>query len=86
MCDAAACICQSVVGVSAARLTPPALERRVRRAEARKTMTSTTHSTATAAGTDALVQPTPGCRALVTATAPKQMAVRDAPIVSRETR
>jgi hypothetical protein len=49
-------------------------------------MTNTTHSTATTAGVSALVQPAPGWRALVTATAPKQMAVRDAPMVSREVR
>jgi hypothetical protein len=56
------------------------------RARIRKTMTSTAHSTATAAGVHTALPPTPGRRALVTATPPKQMAVRDAPIVSLETR
>jgi integrase len=56
------------------------------RARIRKTMTNTTHSTATAAGVNTALPATPGRRALVRATPPKQMAVRDTPTVSLETR
>lgn len=56
------------------------------RARIRRTMISKTHSAATAAGANTGPTPTPGRRALIAATPPKQMAVRDVPMVSRETR
>jgi hypothetical protein len=61
-------------------------EIRPRRLRTRKAMTSMAQNTATAAGVSATVQSTPGCRALDTATPPKQMAVRNVPMVSRETK